>query len=490
MTSLNPPQSFLAATRCGEEDRDGGVPGKTTSAASVAGRLARPGESNTTQVRKVIMFNLKKAAICSLSAAAVAGLTLGLAAPASADPVDPTDYRALVAVGSDTIQDVTNGLGEAVLVSSNPILASYDATQPGSSPARFYDNIQTRLGGVEFSRPNGSTDGLRALSASQNPASFTWRFTNNEPAQPATFTPRAIGGQVDIARVSSAPTLAGIGTESDLAYVPMGRDAVTHATHASNTVAPSNIPLGTSTGQDTDGDGRRDLTLRNIYALSPASANATFTLEAGNTPYTVGNTASGAQIVPFIPQAASGTAAFWLSQVGGTLGSHVASTFSGGLVQEHDGAVLAALPTRAIVPFSIAQWLAQSNSASLPTDVTDRRNGAELGSVNGVAPTTVNSSGEPVLNSAFPISRTVYFVASNTRLESTNPADAQLQRFLRGAAGLGDNSNTVQSTGTTPAAEWIGNHSATITEYGFGALPNTGALNNVGVISGYRPFTS
>ncbi|WP_421020014.1 hypothetical protein, partial [Klebsiella pneumoniae] len=79
-------------------------------------------------------------------------------------------------------------------------------------------------------------------------------------------------------------------------------DGVTYAKNPSG-AAPSSIPLGTGTGQDTDGDGILDLTLRNIY-----TRNAATTLEdAAGTTFTVGNQASGAQIVPFKPQSGSGT---------------------------------------------------------------------------------------------------------------------------------------------------------------------------------------
>lgn len=185
----------------------------------------------------------------------------------------------------------------------------------------------------------------------------------------------------------------------------------------------------------------------------------------------VGNQASGAQIVPFKPQAGSGTLSFWTSQVGGTLGSIVSDTYTDGSgahsVQEHDGAVTAAL-TNAIVPFSIAQHLAQGNSATLATNygitVTDRRSGAVLGSVNGVAPTVLGK-----LNTAFPISRAVYTVVQYTEL-STNTALA--------AAFQGSTASAYNATRPGSPSNLV------VTDFGFGDLRSGVTINGVTYTAG------
>ncbi|MCZ9343874.1 substrate-binding domain-containing protein, partial [Streptomyces sp. TRM76130] len=62
-------------------------------------------------------------------------------------------YRTLTGAGSDTTEDVVNGLGNAL--DNGTLIASYDAT--GSS------TIKTRSNGCEIARPNGSSAGITAL---------------------------------------------------------------------------------------------------------------------------------------------------------------------------------------------------------------------------------------------------------------------------------------------------------------------------------------
>ena len=110
-------------------------------------------------------------------------MSLGVAAPAYADP---PSFTTLVGVGSDTTENVVNGLG--TVISS---IGSYDAT--GSA------TIQTRTGGPFFNRPNGSGNGQKALTASINP-----NGTDKWPAG----TGVSITGQIDFARSSSGASSA------------------------------------------------------------------------------------------------------------------------------------------------------------------------------------------------------------------------------------------------------------------------------------------
>ncbi|MFG1669661.1 substrate-binding domain-containing protein [Streptomyces sp. Y7] len=98
-------------------------------------------------------MNVKSRAFAGALVGAAA-LSLSVMAPvASADPA-AGDYRVLAGVGSDTTQDVMNGLGESV--DGGTLIASYDAT--GTSP------IKTREDGCEIARPNGSSQGITALN--------------------------------------------------------------------------------------------------------------------------------------------------------------------------------------------------------------------------------------------------------------------------------------------------------------------------------------
>ncbi|MFG2428567.1 hypothetical protein [Streptomyces sp. NPDC048590] len=121
-------------------------------------------------------------------------LGMGIMSPvASADPGSPTDYRVLAGVGSDTTQDVANGLGE--FIDDGALIASYDAT--GSS------TVKTRATGCSIARPNGSSAGITAL---------------NNAVDNAT-------GCVDFARSSRGPATTG----TDLTFIPFAEDQVTVA---------------------------------------------------------------------------------------------------------------------------------------------------------------------------------------------------------------------------------------------------------------------
>lgn len=138
-----------------------------------------------------------------------AALALGvLAVPASADPATG-DYRVLAGVGSDTTQDVVNGLGTAI--DSGTLIASYDATGP--SP------IKTRATGCQIARPNGSSAGINALRNAVD---------NNT-------------GCLDFARSSRGVADT---SSTDLTWIPFGKDAVTFAVRSD-----SALPQALTTAQ-------------------------------------------------------------------------------------------------------------------------------------------------------------------------------------------------------------------------------------------------
>ncbi|TRV79553.1 hypothetical protein FKN01_10130 [Streptomyces sp. 130] len=116
-----------------------------------------------------------------------------MAAPAFANP-PAGQYRVLAGVGSDTTQDVVNGLGDAV--DSGTLIASYDAT--GSA------TIKTRATGCQIPRPNGSSAGINALRNAVD---------NNT-------------GCLDFARSSRGVADT---SSTDLTWIPFAKDAVTFA---------------------------------------------------------------------------------------------------------------------------------------------------------------------------------------------------------------------------------------------------------------------
>ena len=105
----------------------------------------------------------------------------------------------------------------------------------------------------------------------------------------------------------------------------------------------------------------------------------------------VGGTAGA--IVKYAPQTSSGTYSFFNSNVlnGNTIDANCDASHLSTFLQEHDArAVTLATKPGAIYAFDYARWTAQSKQFE-----ADLRNGATLGQINGVAPstTTVNPAG-------------------------------------------------------------------------------------------------
>lgn len=367
-------------------------------------------------------------ALAALVAGAVA---FGAAAPALADPTGTTPggptTRPLAGAGSDTTQDVNNGLAEVVKVGGVKVVASYDATGTAT--------INPRTGGATFGRPDGSGAGVNALKAAKTGTAYNGVVLGNNDLQ--------------FARSSSGATWVAGGT---YAYIPLALDAVSYAKGATTTV-PAN------------------LTKADLKAIYSAADGATVALSVGS--FKVGKqTTAGAQIVPFLPQANSGTRKFWISELGvTTVGSAVADSYTKAgasvSVQEHDGSVLADVPN-AIAPFSAAQYIAQGNSTDLAADysitVVNRRHGAVLGNVNGVS--AVTAAG--VLNTAFPISRPVFTVVKAADLT----AGSTLATVFQGTSGLA-------YTATNPAAG-----TKTIEDFGFGDITGGAVVNGVTYTAG------
>lgn len=378
--------------------------------------------------------------------AATAALLLGGALGASADPINPATgqvdlNRTIDGTGSDTTQDVLNGLAAVTLDADEELfMGSWDATIPAGD-----DNfIQTRVGGPQIPRPNGSSQGVAALRAAINGTTLTNpRGTSSGPLSRA---------DLQYARSSNGVPR---NTSGVLSYVPFAVDAVTYAVDEESTTLP------------------RNLTLADLTKIYEADENTTVSLSIGNR--TVGKEGSGAQIVPFIPQAGSGTRSFWISTIVGPesdLGTAVADSFTDNvtglsrIVQEHDGSVLKDVPN-SIAPFSIAQYVAQTTRAASPTHysaaygvtVNDRRNGAELAQINGVQPLVGGR-----LNTAFPVARAVFNVVEHDAV-ATN-ADLR-HAFWNDPA-------TPAVEGAIYSAVRPGTTTLVIEDFGFGSLGATG----------------
>jgi hypothetical protein len=305
----------------------------------------------------------KKAAVVGLVAAtASAGLIATTMTAANADPTRP-----YAAVGSDTIQDVWNGLSND-FGSVVPDVASWNAfpNPPATDLTTGNVYIQTKTNGNWFIRPSGSGEGVKALSAA-------WDTTGHpSKAYPFTGTTSAVLNHedVDFARSSGGPT-AGTG----LKYLPFARDAVSIAFKPSGALAAG---LNLTTGQLTE-----------LYSGVDNAADPVVTFSGQPATAATQVFINGVQVHPKIPQSGSGTRKFFLGAIGvsNTVGAEAPYIADPGLpaaggIPENDGSQLT--NPGDLVPFSAAQWIAQANGKA-PVDTTT---GLAISSVNGSAAVT------------------------------------------------------------------------------------------------------
>jgi len=345
----------------------------------------------------------------------MAGFVVAQAGTASADP-----QQLFTAVGSDTTQDVMNAFANVTLGSNE--LGSWNAVNPVSQVQGDTITPANAAGGqCSFTRPDGSGQGLNAFRKSIAPTS--------------TAAQLAIAPEpncIDFSRSSS-----GVSNQNNagvLVWIPFALDAVTGAIGSAST-----LPAAVNT-----------FTLANLTALYNCTAQT-----VGGTTF---NPNTGGNIDLYIPQAGSGTLTFWATTLGFSATAPpacdhqtiLAGPNAGQPVQEHDGTDVTSDPI-GYTPFSIAQWISQSNHPSI-----DRRHSAVLENVNGVFPCSGNSNCAPsggTLNSSFPITRDVYNILQTSQATGTGPL-AQLF--------AGPNSQLCQDI-------------FTIAAYGFATIPNCGS---------------
>jgi ABC-type phosphate transport system substrate-binding protein len=344
-------------------------------------------------------------------AALVGAVAVGLAAPASADPV--TTY---VSVGSDTTQDVMDQVAKE---RGNGVVGSWDAINPVTAAAH---EVIVPKGGCSMTRPNGSGEGLSALRKSINPNTTAAQLA--DPPEP---------GCIDFSRSSSGPGTHASVTGA-LQYVPFALDAVATATGPATAVGGPDPAVATAI---TQADGFTLAQVQDMYKnCNPQVVNGVTYDPTG---------ATGTPIHLYIPQPGSGTRNFWAGQMGIPDPNNPPSCVHDHSVldpteqvEEHDGTIFAQ-DANAFGPFSIAQWVAQKNGHH------DRRHNAVLHSLGGVAPLTAGGS----LNTAYPVKREVYNVALRSLI--TNGAggpgtDVGLSNLLSGSTSrvCGDLATIVQ----------------------------------------------
>jgi len=374
--------------------------------------------------------------VAALAAAASLGsLIVSTSAPAGADP-RPT----VVGVGSDTTQDVLNGLAgvglqpTVPLLGGSKVLASFDAIVGGTTGTC----ITPRPNTPTFDRPNGSGNGRKALSRAID--GTPWKVTGSTCPSPGGST---VSGVIDFARSSSGPSGSG-----PLMFLPMARDALSFAWSA-----PA-LPIGVSP----------------VTTLTSSQLTSLFS--AG--PQTI----AGVEIIPCQIQTGSGTYKTWNTDLGVSAAQMAAATttcrtapgvVAPGELQENDGN---ALRTRAdkfpgkevIIGFSAANFISQSNGTSV-SQLT--LGGVDLGAIDalgkpyaGTAPNLVPCGTAPGCTSDFyanpTYGRTVYNVVSAAKITGPGNNDLKLM-FAQTALGT--------PAICTPGAQ------ATVRAFGFNSLP-------------------
>jgi hypothetical protein len=375
-------------------------------------------------------------AIAATSAALVAG-SLGFTGTAKADP---SAQRTFSAVGSNTTQNVIAALAGQTPVPAGTVtppagtlsnVGSYEAT--GTTPLTLNCNGTNRT----FTRPNGSGQGVAALSASLQHATF-------------------MGAHVDdcfaFARSSGGPAAAG----TDLIYVPFARDAVGYVYKFGSGVSAA------------DKTKLANLTKANLTTLYQGSQVAGTTVT----------------VTPYIPQSGSGTRAFFQTVIGvdnAHLGANVNQSASN---EENTASVIGSVTvtgnTALVYPFSIGDYVGQNNGFAFNTGLST----VHLGNPDGVNPTVAGSGSNLGPNPTFfnapsAYGRDVYNVFSNSRVTAFEggATDALLSQFVVSTANP---TPTINST----ASKTI------IQDFGFEAVTYSGLVTGGSSQAKTGPFTS
>jgi hypothetical protein len=442
----------------------------------------------------------KAAIVVGINAIAFGGL---IVAPANADPAADV-YGDLVATGSDTTQDVVNGL--ALALGENPdtgnsYIASYDAapgtgngSAVGDCASGNLDKIVTQEGATAFTRPNGSGNGrdtLRAAIGQASSASVTSYAcslkTSGSWAQ--TLNATDIRGKVQFARSSSGPGAGDTTAAGTVAYVPFAKDAVSVAVSPTSKVPALSFGTATVNTQVGGVTGKVENTLWAIYTCKATKVvePQTGSPFLANADYVAAGTDTVTSLKAYIPQSGSGTRAYWIARFNVTEtnitnaaanASCLKDVISGGAndgskVQEHSGLAVGA-DNYAVTPFSIPQFVAQSNAI---TGVTSRINSAVIRAIGGVNPTT-GTTPNMAMNAAFTTStatsnlgRLVYNIVPSRELDDPNSLAHQV---FAGTSSM------------------ICEETATISRYGFAPLTRTTGPSSCGYtgLRAYAPSTA
>lgn len=429
--------------------------------AGLDGSLGRThfGRPSYEGTKQLTMISLKKKAGLGLVAAAAIGASIVALAggpSASADPKQYTDP--IFGFGSDTLQDVTNAFaGFSQGVDFTPLrtdngkqIVSWDAFPANSC-------ITTKVGTGQILRPNGSTNGLRALSATVG--GTQWPLSGT-----LCGGPRAMGGIVDFARSSSAPTSV---TNGPLQYIPAFKDALAFAY-----LRPSGSPVTSLTAAQ----------LTALHATGPQLIGTTPVIACGI-------------------QTGSGTYASWMGNLGlatngtGDPGTNICNNAgTAGRLQENNspdltakGALLAsmndpicdgvaggaAVPctnAQLVVGYSASQFIARGNGVGSPDSNLGANGG--LGAINGNAAVSGVAPNLAPVAAAYndpTFGRTVFYIVDHAAVVGEEASPAISDMFV---STPGDPAKfcVAAEDGQAPGT--------TIEKHGFLQVPDCGVLSN------------
>jgi hypothetical protein len=381
------------------------------------------------------------ALIASMGALTLGFATTGMLAASADPPYNATAGNPVVGVGSNTIEDVLNaftgqepspGLTGSKLYSNvlwNPATGtraySFDAENPYNTSAGG-GCIQSKIGSLQFDRPNGSGNGR--ISLSDEESGVPWYQAggcNNAVATASTLT-----GLVDFSRSSSHPPTSYTCNEPSITGPPFV-PGCTNTTTAYNTYLPSIVaaanvdndpgaafcsPAGASnttaglianTATTTTGVGcltfipfAHDAQSYAYWAGAQVPLNAIdqLTGDQGTTElHTLYNAGPGTETITFnavnytlhacLPNTGSGTTQFWTGAIGVTIPNALTAATNAGCINEAAGPPAVAIEENSgdgfknavnlatanagpgptdiwVIPFSVANWVAQGNKAS------------------------------------------------------------------------------------------------------------------------------
>lgn len=381
------------------------------------------GGPRLTPIQEALILLKLKAALTVLVALGVGSVFLTACGPT---PVQ------VAGAGSDTTfwimsgSDVTQGTAPAH--PTKGISDNYDASQTAAKTYEVPPQLTAPFPGPTFTVPGDTSSG------SQCSSDTTFNSSNPPPngsSAGITALVNDTNGCIDFARSSRG---AKTGDPSNLSFWAFGLDALTWVKFPTNAHGVSSLT---------------PTQLKNIYTCDPMTG-APFISNWNQ----INPSGGSGTIIKYAPQTSSGTYSFMNSKLlgGATVDQNCNSSHLSIFLEEHDArGVSTTNKPNAIYVFSVGQWNAQKGGV-----LVDLRNGAQLGSINGVAPnsSTINTSA-----SRFFGTRYIYNVT-----KSTSPQLSAALDFVG-----------VKSGG--PGYICNGNASSTITTFGGVNLPlgGTGA---------------